>query len=63
MAQQTEKQLDQTAHKGPESGHETARQNLAQEALTLYQCKDGSLAKNPRECTGTINELPNFTVG
>jgi hypothetical protein len=65
MAKQTN-QLEQGPHKGPEGNTEITSQNLVQEAFTLYQCKDGSLAKNPRECTGTVDNLPalpNFTIG
>jgi hypothetical protein len=58
MAKQAGREIDQTFHKDPESGAENANRNLVQEALTLYQCKDGSIVRTPRECTGTVNSLP-----
>ena len=33
-----------------------ARHDLQQEALRLFQCKDGSLVSRPIECTKTIGE-------
>ncbi len=40
-----------------------ARESLSQLAMTLYQCKDGSLVQRPAECTGTVNALPSLTIG
>ena len=39
----------------------TARSNLQQAALTFYQCKDGSLVNNPRDCYN-LNLAPELEI-
>ena len=46
-----------------------ARENLSQLAMTLYQCKDGSMVRNPQHCTtpvgnlSSLSELPPLSIG
>ncbi|MBU6451049.1 MAG: hypothetical protein KGS72_04670 [Cyanobacteria bacterium REEB67] len=42
-----------------------AREALSQQALSLFQCKDGSFVRNPQECRGTLDQLklPGLSIG
>ena len=39
-----------------------AAKHLQQQALTLFQCKDGSLVNNPRSCNQTLGALPSLEI-
>ncbi len=42
--------------------HNDSRDNLQQQALILFQCKDGSLVSNPRQCKQTVGALPELEI-
>jgi hypothetical protein len=62
MAHDNTKQADATQHNAGDHGAADARNTLTNLALTLFQCKDGSLVSRPTECRKTTNELPGFTI-
>jgi hypothetical protein len=39
-----------------------ASMTMAQQAMTLFQCKDGSLVRDPKACTTPIGDLPKLTI-
>lgn len=60
-------QMSDRQHNQLDSHRETtpagdATQRLQELALTLYQCKDGSLVNNPLACRQTIGALPNLEL-
>jgi len=62
MAHDIIKQADAIQHTAGDHGAAEARSTLTNVALTLFQCKDGSLVSRPQECTKTAGELPGFTI-
>jgi len=49
----------------PALGADTATDaniTMAQQAMTFYQCKDGSLVRDPKACTTPVGELPKLSI-
>lgn len=69
MANEIERQADSTLTTQSDNTAVAARENLSQLASTLYQCKDGSMVRNPQHCTtpvgslSSLSELPPLTIG
>jgi hypothetical protein len=69
MANEIERPADSTLTIQSDNTAATARENLSQLATTLYQCKDGSMVRNPQHCTtpvgnlSSLSELPSLSIG
>jgi|GEM_PF-2333886 len=69
MANEIERPADSTLTIQSDNTAATARENLSQLATTLYQCKDGSMVRNPQHCTtpvgnlSSLSELPPLSIG
>ena len=65
MANEVQNRAEATAinNTGDQAAATNSREALSQLALTLYQCKDGSLVPNPRACRSTADSLPGLTIG
>ncbi len=69
MANEIARPADSTLTTQSDNTAASARENLSQLATTLYQCKDGSMVRNPQHCTtpvgnlSSLSELPPLSIG
>ena len=69
MANEIARPADATLTTQGDNTAASVRENLSQLAATLYQCKDGSLVRNPQQCIkpvgdlSSVSALPSLTIG
>jgi len=62
MANEIERPADATLTTQSDNTVAAARESLSQLAMTLYQCKDGSMVRNPQQCTRPVGDLSSLAA-